>query len=100
MLRIASSPFQAIAHPVRRDLLEALREADSPMTVTDLGRRCEVSHSTASRHLDLLRANGLVVSRRSRTATLHALRPGAFEELADWLWAFFSDPPAVAPRRS
>lgn len=91
MLRGGSSVFEAIAHPVRRDLLEELRKAAAPMSVTDLGDRCEVSRSTASRHLDILRANGIVSSRRWRTSTLHVLAPRAFEPLEHWLWPFFDE---------
>ena len=83
MLRSATTPFEAIAHPVRCDLLDALRESPEPLSVTDLGVRCEVSRSTASRHLDILRAAGLVVARSAAPAIHHELDRGAFGAIDD-----------------
>lgn len=89
MLRSATSVFEAIAHPVRRDLLDALREAPGPLSITELGVRCEVSRSTASRHLDILRGAGLVVARTSAPAIHNELDRHAFASIEDWLWPFF-----------
>ncbi|MEV1131915.1 metalloregulator ArsR/SmtB family transcription factor [Agromyces sp. NPDC049794] len=88
MLKPSGSVFGAIAHPVRRDLLDVLRESSRPLSVTDLGLRCEVSRSTASRHLDVLRGAGLVVGRRSGTAIRHELDRSAFAPIEDWLWSY------------
>ena len=87
MLRPATCAFEAIAHPVRRDLLDALRET-GPVSVTDLAARCEVSRSTASRHLEILRGAGLVVARSSAPALHHELDRSAFDAIDDWLWPF------------
>jgi DNA-binding transcriptional ArsR family regulator len=92
MLRTATTPFEAIAHPVRRDLLDALRESPEPLSVTDLGARCEVSRSTASRHLDILRGAGLVVARNAAPAIHHELDRSAFDAIDDWLWRFLDAP--------
>ncbi|WP_271192368.1 ArsR/SmtB family transcription factor [Agromyces luteolus] len=84
--------FGAIAHPVRRDLLEAMREAARPLSITELGARCEVSRSTASRHLDILRGAGMVVARSAQPAVLHELDPTAFAAIESWLWPFVESP--------
>ena len=69
---------------MRRELLDALRQASGPSSVTDLGVRCEVSRSTASRHLDILRDAGLVVARTSPPAIHNELDRNAFTSIEDW----------------
>lgn len=93
MLRHASTAFDAIAHPVRRQLLECLLDDPGPATITSLAARIEVSRSTASRHLALLRAGGLVEAARHRRATVHRLRLPPFARLGEWVWAFTRDEP-------
>ncbi|WP_353816567.1 ArsR/SmtB family transcription factor [Agromyces sp. SYSU T00266] len=89
MLRREKTVFGAIAHPVRRDLLDALREASRPLSITELGELCEVSRSTASRHLDILRTAGVVTACRDEPSTLHVLDRTAFASIEDWLCPFF-----------
>ena len=91
MLRVASSVFEAIAHPVRRRLLETLLESSVPLTVTELGRLCEVSRSTASRHLGILRGADLVhAARGPGLAIHHRLNPDGLAPVDDWVWPFLS----------
>ncbi len=54
--------FKALASPVRIRLVEALR--GGPATVGDLQQRLGLDSSNASQHLALLRAQGVVVTRR------------------------------------
>jgi DNA-binding transcriptional ArsR family regulator len=80
---MANDAFRALAHPLRRDIVERLTEG--PATVGDVTRDFGVSKPTISRHLKLLEEAG-VVSRMidGRTHRL-ALRPEALTEAADWL---------------
>jgi DNA-binding transcriptional ArsR family regulator len=89
MLRREPGVFEAIVHPVRRDLLDALRASCRPLSVTALGDLCQVSRSTASRHLGILLENGFVEVTRQDTSALHTLVPTAFVAIDDWLWPFF-----------
>lgn len=89
MLRRGTSPFDAIAHPVRRELLAALRDAPRPLSVSALGAFCKVSRSTASRHLDVLHSHGFVAVTRWQTSALYVLVPKTFVTIDDWLWPFF-----------
>jgi len=84
VLRQRSSVFDAIAHPVRRDLLEVLNGAHW-VSITELADRIEVSRSTASRHLDILRRSGLVRARRVDQATMHRLRRDALAPVFEWI---------------
>lgn len=46
-----------------------------PLTTTELARRANIAPSSASEHLTVLRAAGLVRSRREANTTLHMLTP-------------------------
>ena len=80
---MANDTFKALAHPLRRDIVERLSSGTA--TVGDVSRDFGVSKPTISRHLKLLEEAG-VVSRvvDGRTHRL-ALRPGALVEAADWI---------------
>lgn len=80
---MANDTFKALAHPLRRDIVERL--SGGPATVGEVTRDSGVSKPTISRHLKLLEEAG-VVSRvvEGRTHRL-ALRPEALSEAADWI---------------
>jgi DNA-binding transcriptional ArsR family regulator len=50
--------FQALAHPIRRDILEQV--ADSPESVGELAEPYEVSLAAVSKHLQVLEEAGLI----------------------------------------
>jgi len=50
--------FQAIADPVRRDILELL--ADKPMTVNAVAEKFEISRPAISKHLRVLKECGII----------------------------------------
>jgi DNA-binding transcriptional ArsR family regulator len=80
---MANDTFKALAHPLRRDIVERL--SDGMATVGDVSRDFGVSKPTISRPLKLLEEAG-VVSRviDGRTHRL-ALRPEALAEASDWI---------------
>ena len=80
---MANDAFRALAHPLRRDIVERL--SGGMATVGEVTRDFGVSKPTISRHLRTLEEAG-VVSRIvvGRTHRL-ALRPEALAEASDWL---------------
>ena len=80
---MANDTFKALAHPLRRDIVERL--SGGAATVGEVTRDFGVSKPTISRHLKLLEEAG-VVSRviDGRTHRL-ALQPQALTEAADWI---------------
>jgi DNA-binding transcriptional ArsR family regulator len=80
---MANDAFKALAHPLRRDLVERL--SGGTATVGEVSRDFGVSKPTISRHLKMLEEAG-VVSRvvDGRTHRL-ALRPDALAEAASWI---------------
>jgi len=80
---MANDTFKALAHPLRRDIVERLSAGTA--TVGEVTRDFGVSKPTISRHLRTLEEAG-VVSRviDGRTHRL-ALRPEALAEASDWI---------------
>jgi DNA-binding transcriptional ArsR family regulator len=80
---MANDTFKALAHPLRRDIVERL--SGGVATVGEVARDFEVSKPTISRHLKLLEEAG-VVSRviEGRTHRL-ALQPEALGQASDWI---------------
>ncbi|MGB6838188.1 MAG: metalloregulator ArsR/SmtB family transcription factor [Dehalococcoidia bacterium] len=75
--------FEALASPVRREILEALRDAD--MTPGDLVVRLEMSQPAVSNHLRVLLEAGLVKRRRERQMRIYSLQPEKIQEAIDYL---------------
>jgi DNA-binding transcriptional ArsR family regulator len=82
-IRPYSDVFDGIAHPVRRQLIEALATGDK--TVTDLADPMPVSRSAVSQHLRLLHGLGLVSERRRGRHRVYRLEREALEPVSDWL---------------
>ena len=81
--RMANDAFKALAHPLRRDIVERLSRGTA--TVGEVTRDFGVSKPTISRHLKLLEEAG-VVSRviDGRTHRLE-LRPDGLGEASGWI---------------
>jgi DNA-binding transcriptional ArsR family regulator len=80
---MVNDPFKALAHPVRREIVERL--AAGPATVGEATKGFGISKPAISKHLKVLEENG-VVSRvvDGRTHRL-SLEPRALEGAAEWM---------------
>jgi uncharacterized protein YndB with AHSA1/START domain len=80
---MANDPFKALAHPLRRDIVERL--SGGPATVAEVTRGFDVSKPTISRHLRRLEEAGVVsrviVGRNHRLE----LDPRTLADAADWI---------------
>jgi DNA-binding transcriptional ArsR family regulator len=76
-------PFETLADPTRRRIVEALRSGERQ--VTDLVDEAGVHQSGVSRHLRILHESGFVSVRPDGQRRLYALRPEPFRELDAWL---------------
>ena len=52
-------PFQAIADPVRRDIIQLL--ADETLTVNEVAENFDVSRPAISKHLKILKECGIII---------------------------------------
>ncbi|MFT4030540.1 MAG: metalloregulator ArsR/SmtB family transcription factor [Protaetiibacter sp.] len=75
--------FSAIGHPRRRDLVGAL--AGSDKRVSELVDALGLAQSTVSEHLGVLRAVGLVDSRRQGREQVYRLDPTPLRDVTDWV---------------
>src|SRR6266571_2509540 len=66
--------FKGLADPTRRHLLDRLFERDG-RTLTELESELEMTRFGVMKHLRVLEAAGLVVTRRSGREKLHFLNP-------------------------
>ena len=74
--------FRALADPTRRALLDALFREDG-QTQKALEARFEMSRIGVAKHLRLLEAAGLVVTKRSGREKLHYLNPVPIRQVHD-----------------
>jgi DNA-binding transcriptional ArsR family regulator len=80
---MANDAFTALAHPIRRELVERL--SGGVATVGEASRELGVSKPTISRHLKLLEDAGIVTRVvEGRTHRL-GLRPEALADTAKWI---------------
>jgi DNA-binding IclR family transcriptional regulator len=75
--------FDALGEPVRRRILELLR--DGPTPVTELASRLPVGRPAVSKHLRVLGEAGLVEHTSAGTRNLYVLAPGGLATAQQWL---------------
>jgi DNA-binding transcriptional ArsR family regulator len=77
----------ALADPTRRGVIDLLRH--KPRRAGELASALEVSPPALSRHLRVLRAQGLVEEKRQKNedarVRVYSLRPEPFRDLRRWL---------------
>ena len=77
----------ALADPIRRRVLELVRDAEIP--AGELAAQFPVSRPAVSRHLRVLREAGLVHERREGRLRLYRADPAPLAELRGWLEAYW-----------
>ena len=77
------SPFDAVADPSRRRLLDLL--LDAPRSVGELQAASGLTQPATSQHLRALREAGLATVRTDGRRRVYDLRLDGLDELARWL---------------
>src|SRR5690349_14517856 len=78
-----STSLIAMAHPVRRKVMDRLRR--SPARVTELAAGFDISLAAVSRHVKVLEDAGLVARTVEGRDHVIAGRPEGWSEVADWV---------------
>ncbi|UTC75387.1 winged helix-turn-helix transcriptional regulator [Treponema sp. OMZ 792] len=83
------STFKALADPVRRDILISLKEKS--LTAGEIADKYELSNSTISYHLSLLKKADLISERKYKNFIYYDINISIFEEAIMWLSQFKGD---------
>jgi DNA-binding transcriptional ArsR family regulator len=85
MARAATTldPFNAVAEPRRREILDVLSEGER--AVNELVARLDLPQPQVSKHLRVLKEVGLVRSRSAGRQRLYRLEPLALKPIHDWV---------------
>lgn len=82
--------FKALSDPVRREILELLRE--KRLSAGEIGARFDMTGATISYHLSMLKKADLVRESREKNFIFYELNASVFEELLLWLNKFKGTP--------
>jgi DNA-binding transcriptional ArsR family regulator len=77
------APFELLAEPNRRRILDLLRDGERP--VGELVKALSMSQPAVSKHLRVLRDSGLVEVRVDRQRRVYRLRPEPLREVDAWI---------------
>jgi DNA-binding transcriptional ArsR family regulator len=81
--KMANDPFKALAHPIRRDIVERL--SGGAATVGEATRDLGVSKPTISRHLKMLEEAGVVTRVIDGRTHRLALQPETLADTVEWI---------------
>ena len=81
-----SDPFNAIAEPRRRHILEFL--AGEERSVGDIADELELNQPSVSKHLHVLLDVGLVSARREGKRTMYRTNPKPLQGVHEWCGRF------------
>jgi ArsR family transcriptional regulator len=85
--RFKADVFQVLGHPTRIHIAECLRDGQLP--VSAILQRIGVEPANLSQHLGVLRAKGLVVSRRKGNQVFYELRDPLLIVVLDAMRKYF-----------
>jgi len=75
--------FGALANPSRRTILDSL--LGGPLTAGELTGQLELSRSSASEHLSVLKEAGLIREERQGRHRIYHLQAAGLQEVSGWL---------------
>jgi DNA-binding transcriptional ArsR family regulator len=81
-----SDPFNAIAEPVRRQILALLAERERP--VNEIAEQLGIRQPQASKHLRVLKEVGLVSARSVGQQRLYSINAAGLKTVHDWVVPF------------
>jgi DNA-binding transcriptional ArsR family regulator len=89
MSRPAASPFEALADPHRRTILELLH--GGARSVREIADEMPITRPAVSRHLRLLKQAGLVTSSAEGTRRLYQLHDDGLDAVRGYLESVWGD---------
>ena len=83
-LEIAASMLRAMSHPMRIAIIELLT-APKRLSVTEIYRKLSLEQATASHHLNILKNNGILESKREGKKIFYSLKQEKVTEIINSL---------------
>ena len=77
------STFEALADPTRRRIVELVAERER--SAGEIAAAFSISRPGVSRHLRVLREEGMLTARGEGTRRLYSLEPEALDEVDGWI---------------
>jgi DNA-binding transcriptional ArsR family regulator len=81
-----SDPFNAIAEPRRREILEFI--AGSERSVSEIVDALELAQPSVSKHLQVLRDVRLLAARKDGRRTMYRINPETLRSIHEWSGMF------------
>ena len=81
-LEMAASKLRAMAHPMRIAIIDLLAN-NIKLNVTEIYERLNIEQASASHHLNILKNNGLLESKRDGKMILYSLKTNALTNVID-----------------
>jgi DNA-binding transcriptional ArsR family regulator len=81
--------FEALADPTRRRIVELVSERER--SAGELAAAFSISRPGVSKHLRVLREEGIVQARDEGTRRLYSLADDGLDEVDDWLRRFWTN---------
>lgn len=78
--------FKALSDPVRRDILLTLR--NNSLTVGEIVEKYNLSNSTISYHLSILKKANLVKEKKYKNYIYYEVNVSVFEDMMVWITQF------------
>jgi DNA-binding transcriptional ArsR family regulator len=75
--------FEALADPTRRRIVELVAERER--SAGEIAAAFSISRPGVSKHLRVLREQGILAAREDGTRRLYSLEPKALDEVDDWV---------------
>lgn len=91
-------PFQSIADPNRRRIIEILSK-ESPLTMNKLAEKFEISRPAISKHVRILEKSGVVEIKQIRVERFCYLKPESLLLVEDWVKQFLSASEEAKPKK-
>lgn len=78
-----TNTFKALSHPVRREILDLLKM--DKMSAGEIADQFELTGTTISHHLNVLKQADLVVETREKNFIYYELNTSVLEDMMVWL---------------
>ena len=79
-----SETLKAIAEPVRRDILEMLKQEKK--SAGEISEKFNLTNATVSYHLSQLKKAGLIIETKYKNYIYYELNVSVFEEIMVWIY--------------